>query len=455
MDSELPVTPMGVVANPVRVDPTGTTVQPVSFSGDITFSNTSIQVSNFPSSYPVTGAFYPYSLGQQLAANSVPVVLTTLQLTALTPPAVFSGVVTNIGVFATQDSNLSPCISGSKVAVSGTFFQTIQPVSGTFWQQTQPVSIASTVNVNLLSDDGTALSTSNFGTAPPVGGSPAGAQALAVNACNFQGISPVGAANPLYIQGAVTVASTTVTNFPASQIVTLASTTITGTVAVSGTFFPAIQPVSISSDDGTALTTSGFGTAPPPAGSPAGSQALAVNASIFSGTTAVSSSNPLITGSQYNSVAPAPNSGQTLARQCDSYGNVFVNNLRRSQTMPVSGTVTSAVVTTLLVGQGAGVYTDLATVYLSIRESNLVNVFFGIVISDGTKNYRFNAFSQDVTTFVPYAIPPASFDPPLPSTNSNTAWTITLSSNSAQGSPPVADAVTVDYVCTFVKQGAE
>jgi hypothetical protein len=37
--------------------------------------------------FPVSGAFWPYTLGQQLAAASVPVVLTAAQLATLTPPA--------------------------------------------------------------------------------------------------------------------------------------------------------------------------------------------------------------------------------------------------------------------------------------------------------------------------------------------------------------------------------
>jgi hypothetical protein len=47
--------------------------------------NLLIAVAN--ASIPVTGAFYPYALGQTVAASSVPVVLTAAQITALTPPA--------------------------------------------------------------------------------------------------------------------------------------------------------------------------------------------------------------------------------------------------------------------------------------------------------------------------------------------------------------------------------
>lgn len=62
-------------------------------------------------SVAVTGTFWPYSLGQQLAAASVPVVLTAAQITTLTPPGAITNyaletggnlatVVTNTGTIA-------------------------------------------------------------------------------------------------------------------------------------------------------------------------------------------------------------------------------------------------------------------------------------------------------------------------------------------------------------------
>lgn len=44
---------------------------------------------------PVSGTFWPYTLGQQLAAASVPIVLTAAQLTTLTPPAAITGFATD------------------------------------------------------------------------------------------------------------------------------------------------------------------------------------------------------------------------------------------------------------------------------------------------------------------------------------------------------------------------
>lgn len=70
-------------------------------------------------------------LGQQLAAASIPVVLTAAQISTLTP---LSTITANQGTSPWVTS-----VSGS-VAVTGTFWQTTQPVSGTFWQATQPVS---------------------------------------------------------------------------------------------------------------------------------------------------------------------------------------------------------------------------------------------------------------------------------------------------------------------------
>lgn len=47
--------------------------------------------------WAVTGTFWPYTLGQQLAAASVPVVLTAAQLTTLTPPAAITNYANETG----------------------------------------------------------------------------------------------------------------------------------------------------------------------------------------------------------------------------------------------------------------------------------------------------------------------------------------------------------------------
>jgi hypothetical protein len=57
--------------------------------------------------FPVSGTFWPYTLGQQLAAASVPVVLTAAQLSTLTPPPAITGFALDTSV-ATTNTDLGP-----------------------------------------------------------------------------------------------------------------------------------------------------------------------------------------------------------------------------------------------------------------------------------------------------------------------------------------------------------
>jgi len=146
----------------------------------------------------------------------------------------------------------------------------------------------------------------------------------------------------------------------------------------------------------------------------------------------------------YNSSAPFTTAGTSTPMQLDAYGNLFVNNIRRSQVVPVTGNIASTAAATLCAAPGAGVYADLSTLVLTLREGTTANTFFGVNVSDGTHTYRFNFLSQDVATFQSAAPLVVEFDPPLPATNADTAWTIALTS--------ATDAPSVDYVATFVKQ---
>ena len=137
----------------------------------------SVSVSNFPATQPVSIATMP----------TTPVTGTFWQATQPVSGTFWQATQPVSGTVAVSS------VSGS-VAVTGTFWQAIQPVSGTFWQDTQPVSGS--------------VSVSNFPATQPVSGT--------VTA--LQGTSP--------------------------WVVSLASTTITGSVAVTGTFWQAIQPIS-------------------------------------------------------------------------------------------------------------------------------------------------------------------------------------------------------------------
>lgn len=139
---------------------------------------------------------------------------------------------------------------GGAVTQSGTWtvgvnnFPAVQAVTGTFWQTTQPISGAVSVS-NLPSTQ--AVSGTFWQTTQPISG--------AVSVSNFPATQPVSgtfwqATQP--ISGSVSVS-----NFPSTQAVsgtfwqatqpisgTIAVSNFPGTQAVSGTFWPATQPVS-------------------------------------------------------------------------------------------------------------------------------------------------------------------------------------------------------------------
>jgi hypothetical protein len=414
----------------------------------------------------------------------------TVAVTQSTSPWVVSGTVTVSGTVAVTQSGTwtvgvtgqsyttagSPPVSALNVYVEGGTVASTQSGAWTV-AATQSgawnVGVTGTVgvtqsgnwNVNLLSDDGTALETSNFGTAPPLGGSPPGAQALAVNASIFAGttaLSATGSSLNVDVTNTVTVGGTVTANqggapwaVNETQLagVALAAPTNWGTaasgevqgvnaelfagnVALSATLFGSppvealnayvVNPVTVSvsgtvaatqsgtwtvqqgsapwsfnltqidgtalgaptdwgtapatsvvvpgvnaelfvgqnavsgtnpvpvsatasanssanpifvetvpgsttvvtgtvnvnliSDDGTTLSTSNFGTAPPAAGSPPGAQALAVNASVFG---------------VYNTAIPTLAAGSESQFQVDSTGSHYVNSEGRKQSYRV------------------------------------------------------------------------------------------------------------------------
>lgn len=98
--------------------------------------------SNFGSQFPTVGTaigvasgsnMVALAIGQQLAASSLPVVLTAAQLATLTPPTSvgITGSVAVTGTFwqATQPVSLASTTITGSVAVTGTFFQATQPIS--------------------------------------------------------------------------------------------------------------------------------------------------------------------------------------------------------------------------------------------------------------------------------------------------------------------------------------
>lgn len=213
------------------------------------------------------------ALGQALAAASIPVVLTAAQLITLTP-------VSSISV-----SNFP-----ASQPVSGTFFQATQPVSiasmpstpvtGTFWQATQPVSgtltanAGTNLNTSLLALDSTVAKDASLTTLNASVNTllkPASTLAAVTSITNTVIIKADTAgnqANALKVDGSAVTQPVSGTFWQATQ-------------PVSGTFFQATQPISAASLPlpSNASQESGGNLATLVARTPVTGQALAANSS--------------------------------------------------------------------------------------------------------------------------------------------------------------------------------
>jgi hypothetical protein len=148
----------------------------------------------------------------------------------------------------------------------------------------------------------------------------------------------------------------------------------------------------------------------------------------------------------YNSSAPNLISGQSVGQQCDSFGNLLVKEVRRSNVIATSATVTNSTSPVVIVpAQGPGIFSDITDLVITPVPGPTVSTAFTITISDGTVNYIF-AMETGALTVVAAAAPDLDldWDPELPATNPNVPWTLTLSSN----------AVTIYVTCVAIQQKA-
>ena len=102
---------LGTSTHPVRIDPTGTTVQPISASALPLPSNAAQETGGNLAAIKTDTDKIP-SLGQALAAASVPVVLTALQVNALTPPAAITNYAEETGG---NLATIAGAVSSSKI----------------------------------------------------------------------------------------------------------------------------------------------------------------------------------------------------------------------------------------------------------------------------------------------------------------------------------------------------
>ena len=262
-----------------------------------------------------------------LVENTVPVTGTFYQATQPVSGTVVAEIEGHAG--ATLDGAAgSP--STQCLTIQGNSSGTAVPVTGTFYPTTQPVEITGHAGATL---DGTAGSPSTgvltiqgvgSGTAVPVSGT------------FYQATQPVSGTVTAEIEGhggatldaapgaAIPTNAIMVGGSDGTDLRAIATDTggqvkvlVENTVPVTGTFYQATQPVSAAS-------------LPLPSGASTSNTQGPV-------TPGVAATDSDLIGTQFNSTAPNPTTGQQLAMQSDARGNVHVNIEGRKATYSVSG----------------------------------------------------------------------------------------------------------------------
>lgn len=213
------------------------------------------------------------ALGQALAAASIPVVLTAAQLTTLTPVSSIS--VSNFP--ATQPVSIA---SMPSTPVTGTFWQATQPVSGTL-----TANAGTNLNTSLLALDSTVAKDATLGTLNTSVNTllkPASTLAAITSITNVVHVDDNGGS--LTVDGTVAATQSGVWTVQPGNTANTTAWKVDGsavTQPVSGTFFQATQPISAASLPlpSNASQESGGNLATLVARTPVTGQALAANSS--------------------------------------------------------------------------------------------------------------------------------------------------------------------------------
>jgi hypothetical protein len=494
------------IASPVPVTGTfWQTTQPVSFPGGISISNLSftnygspaVEAANVyvvnPASSTISGVIQVSATSSANASgnplfvdvtNTVPVTLASTTITG-------SVAVTGTFYQATQPVSGTVAVSNfpASQAVTGTFWQATQPVSGTFWQTTQPVS--GTVAVSNFPSSQPVTGTFWQATQPvslastTVTGSVAvtnagtfAVQDTVLDAALIAQETTTSGVKGLTVFGAVTTSAPTYTTAKSDALsldtagnlrvvlnaettkvigtvnqgtspwvisgaVTLASTTVTGSVAVTGTFFQATQPVSIASGQvSSGAIASGAVASGAIASGAIASGAIAagavaagafVSGSILSGalasgavvdltnvTSALAATAPTkaISTSLLAATAlpTAVSGGQAIQPMVDKFGRQVCLTAGMRDILGASATtITASTSATSIVAAVASTYCDITS--LTLTNSSATATL--LTLSDGSTSYVFSAGAGPGWGIT---IP---FNPPLPAASVNTAWTLT------------------------------
>jgi len=127
----------------------------------------------------------------------------------------------------------------------------------------------------------------------------------------------------------------------------------------------------------------------------------------------------------FSTTSPTPTNGSQTPIQCSPNGNLVVQEYRRSQIVTQSTTSTTTGAKTILAAQGAGVFADITDLNISVA-SSATAAALTMTLSDGTVSY---IFDMNVDAAVGCQFLNMDFDPPLPATTANTAWTLTTSAS--------------------------
>jgi hypothetical protein len=246
----------------------------------------------------------------------------------------------------TEQALVTRNIPSGTQPVSGTFWQATQPVSGTFWQTTQPVSATS---LPLPTGAATSAKQPALGTA----GTPSADVLTVQGVTSMTALKVDGSAVTQPVSGPLTdtqIRATALpvsgTFWPATQPVsgTVTANAGTGTMAVSGTFWQATQPVS-----GTVTANAGSGTmavSGPLTDTQIRATALPVSGTFFQATQPISAAAlPLPSGAATSAKQPAlGTAGTASADVLTVQGAASMTALKvdgSAATQPVSGTVTA------------------------------------------------------------------------------------------------------------------
>jgi hypothetical protein len=297
---------------------------------------------------------------------------------------------------------------------------------------------SATTPFNLTQVAGTALgatAVTAFGTAP------AAANVPGVNSSLFAGTTGITATgtslnvnltNSLSIAGALTnnnaaPTATLLGVLPAIAETTYATVTYTtGDMVLPVTDLHGALNTDLQAVAGTGVSISAAGMQK--VGIAGGANGTTIDASIAAGT---APGNGLAILSVYNNTPPSLTTGQSVALQCDQNGSIFVKNTRRSETKALSTTISTTTATAIVTAPGAGLFADLSSLIITVTPQGVTGEAFTVTVSDGTNSFIYDMFTGVTATLAPTQIN-ASFNPPIPATTANTAWTATVSTITTQ-----------------------